>query len=288
MIRRCFWQYVLGALFLFAVQAKLLAHGDLHGRIAALTIQINAETNNPQLYLERGELHRLHEEWEGALADFNRAAALDPTSKLAELGRGRALLGAGNPKEALLALEIFLKAFPHHIEARLTYARALSRLNRPAEAAENFSQVIQLTPDPMPDYYLERARMLVLANRLDEALNGLDEGIKRTKAVASLQLPAIDLEIQQKHFDEALSRLDQLSALAPRKEAWAARRGEILELADRTTEARAAYMSGLAWLQDLAPARRQTRMMVELDHRLREGLERSETKEFQLRAEVKK
>jgi tetratricopeptide (TPR) repeat protein len=288
MIRRCFWKIVLGASFLCSPCANLLAHGDLHERIAALTILINSDTNNSQLYLQRGELHRLHEEWGEALTDFNHALVLDPTSKLAELGRGRALLGAGNSKEALISLEIFLKAYPQNVEARLAYAHALARLNRPTEAAENLSQAIQLTSDPMPDHYLERARLLGLANHSDEALAGLDEGIKRTRAVASLQPAAIDLEIQRKHFDAALVRLDQLSALAPQTEIWAARRGEILELAGRKEEARAAYAAGMAWLQKLAPARRRAHMMLELERRLRNGLDRLETKVNPSIADTKK
>jgi hypothetical protein len=36
MIHGGFWKIVLGALLLQAVQANLLAHGDLHERIAAL------------------------------------------------------------------------------------------------------------------------------------------------------------------------------------------------------------------------------------------------------------
>ncbi|MGH8603539.1 MAG: hypothetical protein ACREXR_12430, partial [Gammaproteobacteria bacterium] len=56
----------------------VLAHGDTHERIESLTEQLNQETSNAQLYLERGVLYREHRNWRAALEDFERAEQLEP------------------------------------------------------------------------------------------------------------------------------------------------------------------------------------------------------------------
>ncbi|HSF15825.1 MAG TPA: hypothetical protein VLK65_09750, partial [Vicinamibacteria bacterium] len=64
-------------------------HADIEIRIADLTKKIEADPANAELYLKRGELHRVHEDWESALADYRRAAELDPALITVHLARGR-------------------------------------------------------------------------------------------------------------------------------------------------------------------------------------------------------
>jgi tetratricopeptide (TPR) repeat protein len=267
---------VLGVFLLLLAVTQLLAHGDLHDRIAALTMQLRGQPDNAQLYFERGELHRQHEEWQEALADFEQSKALNPSLELADLSRGKILLKIGKADAALDLVVGFIKKHPQNGEARLIYARLLIQLNRPAAAAEQFAMAIGSLPEPMPDYYLEWSRALAGAGKLAEALSSLDQGMKRLGAIPSLQLPAIELEVQRQDYEGALVRLQKISELSSRKETWAHRRGEILESAGRWDEARAAYREGLAALDLLPPARRKARMMADLEARLRSGLNRVE------------
>src|SRR2546426_2682773 len=80
--------------FILSGSPELFAHGDLHEQIAITTKLIQREPHNAALYLKRGELHRAHGEWDAAMADYERAAELDPKLEVVDLARGKALLAA--------------------------------------------------------------------------------------------------------------------------------------------------------------------------------------------------
>ena len=53
----------------------------------------------------------------------------------------------------------------------------------------------------------DRALAAESGDHLDEALRGLDEGIKRLGPIVTLELYAIDLELAHKRYDSALESL---------------------------------------------------------------------------------
>ena len=69
-------------------------------------------------------------------------------------------------------------------------------------------------------------RALVAAGpkHIDRALAGLDEGLKTLNHPVTLQLYAIELEIDHLRYDSALARLDQIASRSVRKETWLIRR----------------------------------------------------------------
>jgi predicted Zn-dependent protease len=263
--------------FLIAISGSLsfaplpvLPHGDLHEQIAAATSQIEKNPKNAELYLKRGELHRAHEDWDAALADYERAATLNPKLVVVDLARGKALLAANWPVSAKLYLDRFLAAQPKHVDALITRARVQVKLGHRLAASQDYTAAISLASEPAPEYYIERAQALTAegGDYLNEALQGLDAGIKKLGPLVTLQLFAIDLEVKQKRYDAALARLDQIAAQSPRKETWLARRGEILQQAGRVGEARETFQAALKAIASLPPARRQAPAMAELEKRL--------------------
>src|SRR5262245_25159070 len=94
------------------------AHGDLHPRISLLDKSIQSSPGNPELLLQRGELHRLNEEPDLAIMDYSRVLELDPACDQARLGLGLARLNAGQCAEAKSAIEKYLEAHPQNQEAR--------------------------------------------------------------------------------------------------------------------------------------------------------------------------
>jgi len=101
---------------------------------------------------------------------------------------------------------------------------------------------------------------------------GLDEGIQKLGPLVTLQLTAIDLELRRRNYDAALARLDGITSQSERKETWLVRRGEILKLAGRQEEARAAFNAALVAIESLPPARRQSRTVTTLELRARSAL----------------
>ncbi len=250
------------------------AHGGLHEQILLLTKEIEAQPRDPVLYLRRALLHQAHGTWDAALADLERAEGLSNQWPVLHLARARLFLDAGWYESAKVAADRFLEVTPHHVEALITRARAKVKLGERLSAAEDYARAIDHSSAPGPELFIERAEALAAegGDHLTVALLGLDQGMSRLGPLVTLQMQAIDVELQQHHVDAALARLDRAMAQFPRKESWLVRRGEILQQAGRTKEATEAFQEALAALDKLPPSRRNVPAMAELEQRVREGL----------------
>jgi predicted Zn-dependent protease len=248
-------------------------------QIADVTRRIEADPNDATLFLRRGELHRIHRDWARAEADYARARRLDPALAAVDLGLGKMLLDAGRPAEAAKALDAYVERRADDPEGYAARARAHARAGDPLAAARDFTRAIDLhtgPSPPRPEHYLGRARALAEAgpSHLDEAIRGLDEGLARLGPAVTLELAAIDLEIERGAWEAALARVERAAVRSGRKETWEARRGAILEASGRTAQARAAYARALAAMADLPPHRRGTPAMADLERDIRAALER--------------
>ncbi|MGI8733297.1 MAG: tetratricopeptide repeat protein [Pyrinomonadaceae bacterium] len=266
---------LLAALMLLASLAS--AHDGLHEQIAEVTARIKRAPLDATLYLKRGELYRLHQDWRRADADYTRAARLQPALAVVDLARGKMLFEAGRPQSAKVPLDRFLLKQPQDVEALVTRARVLVKLGRRTEAGQEFTTAISLTSTPQPELYIERARSLAddpgsnTSNTI-EALRGIDEGLTKLGSLVTLQLYAVELELRRKNYDAALARLETVAAQSPRKETWLFSRGEILLLAGRKIAAHEAFVSALTALESLPKHSRRTRAIADLEARLRTAL----------------
>ncbi len=251
------------------------AHEDLDEQIAALTMRVREDRLNATLYFERAELYRARGEGAHAAADYDRALRLNPALSAVHLARAMLALDAGEPAAALVAVDRFLAAHPAHADAHRVRARALVQLGRPHEAVADFSAAIAAQSRPLPEDYLERAHAAAAAgpSGIAGALRGLDEGLDRLGPVVSLQLYAMDLEIQQGQYDRALARLETIAARSVRQETWLVQRAQILERAGRSADARAAYREALAMLTALPGPARTAGAMADLRTQACAGLE---------------
>lgn len=254
----------------------VLAHDDPHDSIEEITLQIQQDPNNAELYLKRGELHRVSFHWDLALADFDRVVQLDPDHETVDFHRGRLLLEAGQFQSAKVAVDQFLSAHPNHIEGLIVRGRILRRLGQPLEAAQDYARALSLAPNPTPVLFIERAETLTEAGEeyVAAAVQGLDEGIQKLGPLILLQSLAIDLEVKRQHYDAALIRIDQVLTEVSRKEKWLTRRGEVLESAARPEEARVAYADALKAIESLPSRLRQVPASQELEAYLRRLLAR--------------
>ena len=160
---------------------------------------------------------------------------------------------------------------------RVLRGRVLVELGRPLAASADYDRALELFDSenvrPDPAYYLERARALTAAGNREEALRGLVEGLERWGAPITMQLLAIELELGLGRHDAALERVERIAAAANRQETWLVRRGEILENAGRTTEARAAYIAALRAIDALPVGRRGNQAMRRLEQQARTAIE---------------
>ena len=250
------------------------AHGELHDLIDQMSREIARHPRDPDLYLKRAELHRAHLGWDAAMADIERAAAL--TNQWPQLHLARAMLYLDTQwfESAVEAATRYLKHEPTNGLALITRARARVKLGQNLDAAEDYTHAIRNAASQGPELYVERAQALGAAggSHVDEAIRGLDDGLRNIGPIVTLHLAAIDLEIKANRFDAALDRVDKAMAQAPRKEVWLNRRGDILRQAGRNQEAAAAYSAALKSLETLPAARRAVPAMAELEARIRKSL----------------
>jgi predicted Zn-dependent protease len=263
----------LGVFVVTLLPLAASAHEGLPEQIAAITVKIKRDPKNAALYLQRGELYRLHGKWNRADADYQYALRLQPELSIVNLARGNMLLESRRYPQAKIALDRFLHQQPEHVEAYISRARVLAKLGVRHDAARDYTKALSLTSNPEPELYIERAKVLAGDERyLPDALRGLDDGIERFGPLVTLQLAAIDLEMRRKDYDAALRRLDLITAQSERKETWLVRRGEILNAAGKTEEARAAFNAALVAIESLPPHRRQSRTITTLQLRARAAL----------------
>jgi len=263
---------LLSIAFVLLTSANVSAHDGLHEQIIAVTKEIKKDSQNFSLYLKRGELYRLHQEWKNAERDFNQVEKLNPNLTLVDLGRGKLWLDAQRFSVAKQVLERFLAKEPNSFEGLLTFARVLARLKETQKAFGYFTQAIVLSPPDSAEIYLERTQMLADAGKIDQALHGLDEGVEKLGGLVTLQSAAIDLEVRRKNYNAALARLEKLSAAMPRKETFLLRRGEILLQAGRICEARKNLLESLAGFNSLSSFRKNVRSVKEQIARLQKLL----------------
>lgn len=254
------------------------SHPAIDAQIEDLTAKIDESPTDANLFLRRGELHRIHRDWPKAEADYRTSLRLDPDLEIANYCLGRLKLDAGEPAEARAFLDQYLKLRPTDPEALAARARALGVLGKHLEAAKDFTGAIANAPNatPRPEYFLERARALEAAgpSHIAEALAGLDDGVERLGDVITLQLYAVDLELARGNYEGALRRLDQIAVRSVRQEPWLIRKGTILEAAGRKEDARAAYEQTLIAIGELPSSRRSNKAVARLENEAREALKR--------------
>ena len=240
-------------------------HGDLHDQIAGVTAQIQTAPARADLYLKRAGLHFHHQEWSEAASDYDRAEKLDPALQAVHLGRAKLFMAMGRHDPAKCEIEKFLAENPSHREALLTRGRIEVAGGRPLPAVADFAKVIELSPQPEPEFYIEQARALASAggSHVEEAIGVLDAGTAKLGNLPAMGLLAIELEVRLKQFDAALDRVDRLSQRSPRKDPWLERRGDILTLAGRSTEALKCYRAAAEAIASLPVNVRETKAAKE-------------------------
>lgn len=267
------WQ-ILAAVILSLDILPARGHGDLHLQIQEVTEEISKSPTDAVLYLKRGELNRIHQLYDAAMADFEQVRTLAPTNTPVSISLGRLYVEMQLPLAARAALDRYLVAEPSSSEAYTLRGRAWIQLEDPMQAARDFKRAIDHNVAPGPELFIEHSRALAMAGptQQESALAALDRGIQSLGPLVTLQLPAIDLEVDMKRYDAALARLDQLAARSPRKETWLKRRGEILRQAGRPADAQAAFRQALESLNTLPPSRRNVPAMVALEKELKQLL----------------
>jgi len=251
-----------------------MAHPDIDARIDILDKKITQNPNDAMLYLKRGNLHRQHRDWEAALADFKSATSIAPD--LPDVFYYRSLLwfDAGQPTRAHELIDRFLAIQPSLAQGFIVRSRIRTELRQYLNASEDLTTALKLVEKPLPDLYVERARLLKKAGPAyrDKMRRGLEEGLKRLGPLVSLIDLLVELEAEDGHYQRALEYMDILPQAVQQQPGWISRRGDIYFSAGKKQEAVSNYEQFLVRIAALPENRRDISDIRELEQRVREQL----------------
>lgn len=253
---------VLALLPMFLPEAR--AHQDLLARIALLTEQIRTNGSSAELLVQRADLYRNHQDWVPALWDYDAAEKASTNSAVVDLGRALTLAGLGKWVEARDVFDRVVQDNPTNAAALLGRARVLVQLDQPALAIADYERAFTNLASPHPEDYLERARLQAAQSDPAAAVKGLDEALARLGWMVTLQLQAMDYEQACGNYDGALTRLETIISRSNRSEGWLQLKGEILQKAGQTADARAAFHAALKAIDDLPPRFARSENMIKL------------------------
>lgn len=251
-----------------------IAHTDLTDQIDVLSHKIKHNPDSKNLYMERGKVFRLREDYRSALKDFRFVGKLDPTNVEAKYEQGLVLLKLGQSEKALAMFDYVLKIDPMRQLALINRARVFRNMGNFENAAIGYKRALNMLAVPKPDDYIEIANNYVEYGKshYGQALAVLDVAINQLGVLVQLQLPAIDIDLSIKNYQSALKRVDSLLAILKRKEKSLVKKAEILLLMGKPREAKESYRLALKSIAKLPAARRNVEAIKNLEANIGKAL----------------
>jgi len=261
---------MLFALLFFTGQA--LAHGSLHGQIQDLTTTMQREGKSAKLLVQRGRLQMEHGNNKSAIQDLLSALKLHPEERSAYYYLAEQALNQNQFLDARRYAEKFLamlKGEPGAIvRGQSLYGQILLAQGQYRAAEASFRIAVDQAAEPSPEHYLHLADAQSKAGATEVALSSLDEGMQQLGMLNVLQNKSISINIESKAWDAALKRLDALILRGQGLPELYLRKARILLAADRQPTAQEVVHEGLALIDQIPTARRETPAMKQLREQL--------------------
>ena len=254
-----------------ATAASACAHPFLSERVAALTTQIAVSPDDASLRIRRGDHFRLEGQHWLALADYVKARQLAPGLEAIDFSIGELMLAAERPQRSLVYLDRFLAGSANHPGALLARARALVAAHRPNDALAAYELALEHLHHPRPDHYLELTRLHDRLGQPAQAVATAEEGCRRLGHSTALEAAALEIEIAQASWPDALARL---ASLSPRREHWLTYAAELHETLGNFELARKTFLDARQRLAARPSARRRLPALTQIATRIDLGLDR--------------
>jgi tetratricopeptide (TPR) repeat protein/predicted aspartyl protease len=194
---------------------------DYVAAVADLDRAVAMEPNNGRYLLERARAKLLMGERPAAFADLDKAAEVAPADAQIRLAHAESLIGRRRPADAQKDLEAVDAALPRQDNDRLTLAALFQRLDRFDSAIADYDQWIAAHPDDsrQPIALNGRCWSRALAGRdLPLALKDCDAALRRMKSANFYDSRGL-VELRMGQYDRAIADYDAALQLAPRT-AW--------------------------------------------------------------------
>lgn len=248
------------------------AHGNLHEQIEELTAQIEEQPDNAVLYVQRGLLHRSHGTYMEAVTDLQKALTLDETLEVVYIHLSQAYLQKEVADSALLHINHYLVSDPQNPTALMTKGDAYQQLGNSELAAVTYEKAIVLKGDKAKvQDYISWANATAETNP-QLALQCLEQGMQKFGPLITLQELALQFEIKNALYENAIQRIDKIMQPLQRKETWLVRKAEVFELSQQPQAAKATYHEAQKAIQQLKPRLQNTDVVKALSKKIEESL----------------
>lgn len=194
---------------------------DYKAALADLDRAIAMEPSNGRYVFERARTLVLMGNRQAAFTDLDRAVSLAPTDPEIRLARAEALMNRKRTPEAMKDLEAIDATLSPQADQRLTLAAIFEGLDKFDRAIANYDQWIAAHPDDsrQPSALNGRCWARALSNSdLALALKDCDGAIRRVKSASYYDSRGL-VELRMGQYDRAIADYNTALQLAP-KSAW--------------------------------------------------------------------
>ena len=211
--------------FLGAIAADCWAHPELAGQIQTLDLKLQQQPGDSKLLLQRGDLHRRHQDYAAAARDFAAAGRAAPRHELLDLYLGRLKYETGDSEAAEIHLQQYLSRNPAHAMAWKLRGEVSIDLNEPALAAAYFDKAIEQSNSPSPELY--RLKIMALVAAGESAWPAAIESVKRGLQYFGMEITLLgagtDIALAGDNVEEAKSFIANLPKTLQKLPQWSAR-----------------------------------------------------------------
>jgi len=261
---------VFAALLMLMANSDVSAHGDIHERIDALSEDVNHSAGDIEKLIRRGQLYLESGHSEEALDDFTLALKQDPQRNEIHFYIAQTQLAMKNSDKAFARVNIFLQ----NADSNAPRARGLllrgdiyAKEKKLDEAAIDYTQVVaQKKLEALPDDYVRVADTYLAADAKNAALalDWLNRGIEKLGSLAVLEERALNIEISEKRYPDAIARIDRLIEQKNRLYYFYYKKGDIFAMQGDDYNAKKMYAQALEAINTLPASRKNTPALLQL------------------------
>ena len=151
---------------------------------------------------------------QGAIAQYERALAIDPDDAEGHYNLGVILQGQGKLPEAIGQYEQALRLKPAYAEAHNSLGATLGQLNRAPEAIKHLEQALRLNPGYAEAHY-NLGNALLQMGKVDEAIGHYNEALRLKPDYAEAHNNLGGALVKQGRLTEAVAQFQEALRLEP-------------------------------------------------------------------------
>jgi len=208
---------------------------------ASGALQLLAEGKQPSLsdqareHLEKARTLMTDAKYDEALAEYDRALALEPTCADCCLESADAYIAKQNPALAIMMLKRALTIDPESLGARLRLADCYVTTDRPELAIEQYRVVLAKQPGLVAVREKLAQALLATGNR-DEAIQQYKIVVAAAPNELSAHQKLAEVYLKARRYDPAISELREVVRINPTDQSSALNLGWLLLQQDRLSE----------------------------------------------------